>query len=95
MTVLATNEAALDLFDQHRASVVAALRGAARLAWIETKRPVHIGQIHHVLKQAKYEQDPRVLGATFRGWTAVGWTRITTMQGRQRMVRLFVPSHKE
>ena len=92
---LLTNDAALSLFDTHRASVVAALRGRAKAIYYATKEPVHIEMLHPVLKETGYTGDPRILGSAFRDWKPVGWTNIRTMQGRTRMVRLFVPSLKE
>ena len=68
-------DAVFQSFENHRPTVVDALRAEAHRVYRETGLPVSANEIRHVLSQPRFEGiDHRILVTAFRGWKAVGHT---------------------
>jgi hypothetical protein len=78
--------------EEKRALVLLLQREAFNL-WRARKQAISVNDVRHLLEQASYSGDPRVLSAAFpRGeWTAVGYVHTTSPAANQRDVRTFVP----
>lgn len=81
----------LDAFEQHRATVVAALRAEAHRVYRRTGAPVSANHLRPMLERIGYNGDRRILIAAFRGWKVVGMTTSDAKGNHARKICLFEP----
>lgn len=82
---------ALALFEEHRAEWLAAARRTAILLYRQFGRPITIDEVRAECPPPA-GVDPRVMGAVFTGWTAVGFTNSRRRTCHGRPIRLFQPA---
>lgn len=89
----ATNarDEALALFEIHRAEWLAAARHAALRLYRQSGRPITIDEVRGVCPPPE-GIDPRVMGAVFTGWVAVGFVNSRRRMCHGRPIRLFQPA---
>jgi hypothetical protein len=89
MTTQSRDEA-LDLFEVHRAAWLAEARQAAILLYRRVERPITVDDVRAECPPPGY-YDPRVMGAVFTGWNAVGYINSRRRACHGRPIRLFEP----
>lgn len=81
---------ALDLFEIHRAAWLAMARFSALMLYRRLGRPISIDDVRGECPPPAWA-DPRVMGAVFRGWNAVGFMNSRRRACHGRPIRLFEP----
>lgn len=89
----ATNarDEALALFEMYRAEFLARARNAALRLYRRVGRPITIDDVRAECPPPG-DIDPRVMGAVFSGWNAVGFTNSRRRTCHGRPIRLFEPA---
>lgn len=85
-----SRDEALDLFEVYRADWLEEARHVAfRLYW-QSEQPITIDDVRAECPPPPWA-DPRVMGAVFRGWVAVGYVNSRRRTCHRRPIRLFMP----
>lgn len=90
MTATEGRDEALDLFERHRADWLASARAAALRLYRRDGRPISVDDVRAECPPPP-DSDPRVMGAVFMGWTAVGYANSRRRACHGRLIRLFKP----
>lgn len=82
---------ALALFEEHRAEWLAAARHAALRLYRRVERPITVDEVRAECPPPE-GIDPRVMGAVFSGWVAVGFVNSRRRMCHGRPIRMFEPA---
>lgn len=82
---------ALALFEEHRAEWLAVARRTALLLYRRVGRPITVDDVRLACPPPA-GCDPRVMGAVFSGWIAVGFTNSRRRTCHGRHIRMFEPA---
>jgi hypothetical protein len=85
-----SRDEALALFETHRAAWLAEARRTAFLLYRQAGRPITVDDVRMACPPPA-GSDPRVMGAVFTGWTAVGYVNSRRRACHGRPIRLFAP----
>jgi hypothetical protein len=84
-------DAALALFEEHRAAWLEQARGTAHRLYRRLGRPITVDDLRAECPPPA-GCDPRVMGGVFAGWAAVGFTNSRRRTCHGRPIRQFMPA---